>query len=191
MADTTLCLILNLYRRTYWLANMVSLRNIEELKRTWSYYDSCLQVKEGKKITGPEQLKDAAFGCARIRGDTLGIVGLGKFKMVRLTPIYGPKNLLWRGFYFGSNYYCVQFSNSVVELKRDLHQQVVVISDLLSWLSAAKFNIGLSFPSSTSIPSNFLVLLSSRGKIIVYLGLVQPLLSSQPDIFFINRTGVH
>ena len=47
------------YRRTYWLANM---------------------VKEGKKITGPEQLKDAAFGCARIRGDTLGIVGLGKDK---------------------------------------------------------------------------------------------------------------
>ena len=45
------------FRRTYWLANM---------------------VKEGKKITGPEQLKDAAFGCARIRGDTLGIVGLGK-----------------------------------------------------------------------------------------------------------------
>ena len=72
VADTTLCLILNLYRRwatlelvqqtnpsprTYWLANM---------------------VKEGKKITGPEQLKDAAFGCARIRGDTLGIVGLGE-----------------------------------------------------------------------------------------------------------------
>ena len=56
VADSTLCLILNLYRRTYWLANM---------------------VKEGKKITGPEQLKDAAFGCARIRGDTLGIVGLG------------------------------------------------------------------------------------------------------------------
>jgi len=57
VADTTMCLILNLYRRTYWLANM---------------------VKEGKKITGPEQLKDAAYGCARIRGDTLGIVGLGR-----------------------------------------------------------------------------------------------------------------
>ena len=172
MADTTLCLILNLYRRTYWLANMVSLRNIEELKRTWSYYDSCLQVKEGKKITGPEQLKDAAFGCARIRGDTLGIVGLGKLKKngQTLTPIYGPKNLLWRGFYLGSNYFWVQFSNSVVELKRDLHQQVVVISDLLSWLSAAKFGIGLPFPSSTSIPSNFLVLLSSRGNIIGYFG---------------------
>ena len=57
VADSTLCLILNLYRRTFWLANM---------------------VKEGKKITGPEQLKDAASGCARIRGDTLGIVGLGE-----------------------------------------------------------------------------------------------------------------
>ena len=43
-------------------------------------------VKEGKKITGPEQLKEAAFGCARIRGDTLGIVGLGmcsgKFEVI-------------------------------------------------------------------------------------------------------------
>ena len=57
VADSTLCLILNLYRRTYWLAN---------------------KVKNGEKITGPEQLKDAAYGCARIRGDTLGIVGLGK-----------------------------------------------------------------------------------------------------------------
>jgi len=57
VADSTMCLVLNLYRRTFWLANM---------------------VKEGKKITGPEQLKDAASGCARIRGDTLGIVGLGR-----------------------------------------------------------------------------------------------------------------
>lgn len=36
VADTTLCLILNLYRRTYWLANM---------------------VRDGKKFTGPEQVK--------------------------------------------------------------------------------------------------------------------------------------
>lgn len=35
VADTTLCLILNLYRRTYWLANM---------------------VRDGKKFTGPEQV---------------------------------------------------------------------------------------------------------------------------------------
>ena len=52
-----MCLILNLYRRTYWLANM---------------------VRDGKKVTGPEALRDAATGSARIRGDTLGIVGLGK-----------------------------------------------------------------------------------------------------------------
>ena len=57
VADATLCLILNLYRRTYWLANM---------------------VREGKKFQGPEQIREAAAGCARIRGDTLGIVGLGR-----------------------------------------------------------------------------------------------------------------
>jgi C-terminal binding protein len=61
VADSTLCLILNLYRRTYWLANM---------------------VREGKKFTGPEQVREAAQGCARIRGDTLGIVGLGKKKSI-------------------------------------------------------------------------------------------------------------
>lgn len=52
-----MCLILNLYRRTFWLAMM---------------------VREGKKFTGPEQVREAAQGCARIRGDTLGIVGLGE-----------------------------------------------------------------------------------------------------------------
>lgn len=57
VADSTLCLILNLYRRTYWLANA---------------------AKEGRKIHGPEALKEAATGTARIRGDTLGIVGLGR-----------------------------------------------------------------------------------------------------------------
>lgn len=57
VADSTLCHILNLYRRTYWLANM---------------------VREGKKITGPEALREAASGSARIRGDTLGIIGLGR-----------------------------------------------------------------------------------------------------------------
>ncbi|XP_014665560.1 PREDICTED: C-terminal-binding protein-like [Priapulus caudatus] len=57
VADSAFCLILNLYRRTYWLANM---------------------VREGKKFPNPEQVRDAAQGSARIRGDTLGIVGLGR-----------------------------------------------------------------------------------------------------------------
>ncbi|XP_046454772.1 C-terminal-binding protein-like isoform X2 [Daphnia pulex] len=57
VADSTLCLIRNLYRRTYWLANM---------------------VREGKKFTGPEHARKAAQGCDRIGDDTLGIVGLGR-----------------------------------------------------------------------------------------------------------------
>ena len=68
-------------------------------------------MKEGKKITGPEQLKDAAFGCARIRGDTLGIVGLGKLNGQTCTPIYGLRtfcgegsvNLYWALTIFGFN----------------------------------------------------------------------------------------
>lgn len=58
VADTTLCLILNLYRRTFWLANMV--------------------MQEGKKFETTEQVREGANGCARVRGDTLGIVGLGR-----------------------------------------------------------------------------------------------------------------
>lgn len=57
IADSTMCLILNLYRRTFWLANM---------------------IRDGKKVAGPEALREAASGSARIRGDTLGIVGLGR-----------------------------------------------------------------------------------------------------------------
>jgi len=58
VADTTMCLILNLYRRTYWLANMV--------------------LQEGRRFHSSEQVRDAASGCCRVRGDTLGIVGLGR-----------------------------------------------------------------------------------------------------------------
>jgi C-terminal binding protein len=35
-------------------------------------------VQEGKRLHGPEQIREAAAGCARIRGDTLGIIGLGR-----------------------------------------------------------------------------------------------------------------
>ena len=66
VADSTLSLILNLYRRTYWLANM---------------------VREGKKVGGTEALRDAAQGSARIRGDTLGIVGLGTSHLSFGSPV--------------------------------------------------------------------------------------------------------
>lgn len=45
-------------------------------------------VREGKKFTGPEQVREAAQGCARIRGDTLGIVGLGMYCDVKYLNIY-------------------------------------------------------------------------------------------------------
>ncbi|VEL30906.1 unnamed protein product [Protopolystoma xenopodis] len=35
-------------------------------------------MRVGKRISGPEQLKEAASGSARIRGDTLGIIGFGR-----------------------------------------------------------------------------------------------------------------
>jgi C-terminal binding protein len=60
MADTTMCMILNLYRQTARLAQV---------------------VKEGKRVSTPEQIRETAAGCARIRNETLGIVGLGQVGM--------------------------------------------------------------------------------------------------------------
>uniref|UniRef100_A0A915J6T8 C-terminal-binding protein n=1 Tax=Romanomermis culicivorax TaxID=13658 RepID=A0A915J6T8_ROMCU len=57
VADSTMCLILNLYRRTSFLARMVA---------------------EGREFVGPEVIREAAPGCGRIRDETLGIVGLGR-----------------------------------------------------------------------------------------------------------------
>ena len=62
-ADTTLCLILDMYRRTYWLARDVGFCN--------------------RRVTCPEQLFDLASGATRIRGQTLGIVGFGLFSYLQ------------------------------------------------------------------------------------------------------------
>lgn len=75
VADTTMCLILNLYRRTYWLANM---------------------VREGKKFTGPEQVRDAAQVRRRYSSSNQGQENLldteGATEQVfwRLTHFSGP-----------------------------------------------------------------------------------------------------
>lgn len=60
MADTTLSMILNLYRQTPRLAQ---------------------KAKEGKPISTPEQIREVAAGCTRIRNETLGIIGLGQVGM--------------------------------------------------------------------------------------------------------------
>ncbi|KAK6060475.1 4-phosphoerythronate dehydrogenase [Cooperia oncophora] len=57
IADFTMSLILNLYRRTYWLAKAVS---------------------EGKKVVGAEHVREVAGGSKRMRGDVLGIIGMGR-----------------------------------------------------------------------------------------------------------------
>lgn len=64
MADTTLSMILNLYRRTAWLAQA---------------------IKDGRRVSTPEQIREAATGCARIRDESLGIVGLGQVGMAVAT----------------------------------------------------------------------------------------------------------
>ncbi|XP_067838551.1 C-terminal-binding protein 1 isoform X1 [Heptranchias perlo] len=56
-ADSTMCHILNLYRRTTWLHQA---------------------LREGTRVQSVEQIRDIASGAARIRGETLGIIGLGR-----------------------------------------------------------------------------------------------------------------
>ena len=61
-ADSTLCHILNLYRRTTWLHQ---------------------SLREGTRVQSVEQIREVASGAARIRGETLGIIGLGKDRVWR------------------------------------------------------------------------------------------------------------
>lgn len=56
-ADSTLCHILNLYRRNTWL------------------YQA---LREGTRVQSVEQIREVASGAARIRGETLGLIGFGK-----------------------------------------------------------------------------------------------------------------
>ena len=57
VADSTICNILNLYRKTFELAT---------------------KVKEGNKFPSIESIKSAAQGSMRIRYSTLGLIGLGR-----------------------------------------------------------------------------------------------------------------
>ncbi|XP_053488952.1 C-terminal-binding protein 2a isoform X4 [Ictalurus furcatus] len=56
-ADSTLCHILNLYRRNTWL------------------YQA---LREGSRFQSIEQIRELASGAARIRGETLGLIGFGR-----------------------------------------------------------------------------------------------------------------
>ncbi|CAF0745993.1 unnamed protein product [Brachionus calyciflorus] len=65
VADSTLSMILNLYRRTHWLSNNVQLK----IKN---------QISHPIAPQTPEQTREVAHGCMRIRGQNLGLIGLGK-----------------------------------------------------------------------------------------------------------------
>lgn len=56
-ADSTVCHILNLYQ---W--------------NTWLYQ----ALREGTKVRSVEQIQEVASGAARIRGETLGLIGFGR-----------------------------------------------------------------------------------------------------------------
>lgn len=47
-------------------------------------------VKTGKKLVGAEQIREAGQGAMRIRGETLGIIGLGKTGEPNVYPWYFP-----------------------------------------------------------------------------------------------------
>ena len=72
VADTTLSMILNLYRRTHWLAQEVKQKLANPKQQMSSSLLSSISS------TTPEQTRETANGCVRIRGETLGIVGLGR-----------------------------------------------------------------------------------------------------------------
>ncbi|EHB18074.1 hypothetical protein GW7_11398 [Heterocephalus glaber] len=57
MADSTIFPILNLYRRNTWL------------------YQA---LREGTRVQSVEQIREVASGAARIRGETLGLIGFGR-----------------------------------------------------------------------------------------------------------------
>ncbi|EHB10452.1 hypothetical protein GW7_01312 [Heterocephalus glaber] len=57
MADSTICHILNLYRRNTWL------------------YQA---LREGARVQSVEQIREVASGAAQIHGETLGLIGFDR-----------------------------------------------------------------------------------------------------------------
>lgn len=86
VADTCLSMILNLYRRTHWLATGVT-QKITAAKQ--QYVQAAMQNQQALgsypspaiAASTPEQTREIANGAARIRGEILGLVGFGKVGM--------------------------------------------------------------------------------------------------------------
>ena len=82
-ADATLSMILNLLRRTHWLANGVQQKLSSVKQQLINNFSSNSSTPASSILASivpstPEQTRDLAQGCLRVRGQTLGIVGFGK-----------------------------------------------------------------------------------------------------------------
>jgi C-terminal binding protein len=77
VADSTMSMILNLFRRTHWLADVVQ-QKLSTLKQVAQNPSSSASLLASIGPNTPEQTRESAQGCVRIRGQTLGLVGFGK-----------------------------------------------------------------------------------------------------------------
>jgi C-terminal binding protein len=77
VADSTMSMILNLFRRTHWLADVVQ-QKLSTLKQFAQNASSSASLLASIGPNTPEQTRESAQGCVRIRGQTLGLVGFGK-----------------------------------------------------------------------------------------------------------------
>lgn len=83
VADTALSMILNMYRRTHWLATQCS-QKIMTAKSQYTqsnYPGQHNYPSPAIAATTPEQTREVANGAVRIRGETLGLIGFGKVGM--------------------------------------------------------------------------------------------------------------
>lgn len=81
VADSTLSMILNIYRRTHWLATDVNQKlqvSKQQFVQNFQNTTSTGYPAPSIAATTPEQTREVANGCVRIRGETLGLVGFGK-----------------------------------------------------------------------------------------------------------------
>lgn len=86
VADTALSMILNLYRRTHWLATNVNQKILTSKQQFIQHQLNNQQVTGNYPApaiaaTTPEQTREVANGAVRIRGECLGLVGFGKVGM--------------------------------------------------------------------------------------------------------------
>lgn len=80
VADSTLSMILNLYRRTHFLSQSVQqkLATSKQLMLNNSSASAVSSLLLNLSPSTPEQTREVGQGCVRIRGQTLGLIGFGK-----------------------------------------------------------------------------------------------------------------